>query len=135
MAPRVRVGVDLVSVADVARSVEQFGEQYLGRLFTAREVADCDGEPGVQAEGLAARFAAKEATIKLLRPTTETINWRSVEVVRAEGGWVELRLTGAAAELARRDGVVDLSVALSHEAGLATAVVVGMCSDEESGCV
>jgi holo-[acyl-carrier protein] synthase len=124
-----RVGVDLVGIDDVARSVEQFGDRYLERVYTPREIADCAGSPQARAAGLAARFAAKEATVKVLRPDADIPAWRSVEVVRAPGGWVDLELTGVAADLARRAGITDLSVALSHDAGLATAVVVGVCDD------
>ena len=64
-------------VADVARSVERFGDRYLDRVFTAHEIdvlPDADArypgavDPAYFVESLAARFAAKEATVKVLRP-------------------------------------------------------------------
>jgi holo-[acyl-carrier protein] synthase len=83
------------------------------------------------ASSLAARFAAKEATIKVLRPNglpDEAVDWRSIEVRREETGWCSLRLTGEARVLAERAGVTDISVSLSHEGEMATAVVVALCS-------
>jgi len=120
------VGVDLVRVQDVADSVERFGSRYLDRLFTAAEQADCAGGPGVQAERLAARFAAKEAALKVLRPEGARPAWTSIEVVRHESGACDLRLTGTAADLAAAAGITALAVSLTHEHDHAAAAVVAL---------
>jgi holo-[acyl-carrier protein] synthase len=117
-----RVGIDLVSVDAVAESVRTHGDRYLERIFTARERADC----GRDAQKLAARFAAKEATLKVLRPGPEdSVPWSSIEVVRNPGGWVDLELGGRAAELAAVFGITGLTVSVTHEGNLAAAVVLG----------
>jgi holo-[acyl-carrier protein] synthase len=123
---RVRVGVDLVSVASIEASVERFGSEYLSKVFTDGEVASA--RTGEMAAKLAARFAAKEATIKVLQPDDEPIDWRSIEVVQATSGACHILLSGSAAALARRAGVRELAVSLSHEGGTAAAVVVARCS-------
>lgn len=120
-----RIGTDLVAVGDVRAAIENFASKYLDRVYTAREQADCrlpDG--GHDAARLAARFAAKEATLKALRAGDAAVPWTSVEVRRLPDGAPELFVTGAAADLAERTGAGELAVSLSHEAGLATAVVV-----------
>jgi len=123
-AASVRVGTDIVDVEEVAASVERFGDRYLRRIYTDRELAYCTGNR-VPAEHLAARFAAKEATIKILRPTAgDALAWRTIEVVRAPEGWCHLRLIAGARAAATRAGVDELEVSLSHEARYATAVVV-----------
>jgi len=120
-----RVGIDLVEIGSVRESVERFGREYLERVYTPREVADSSGESGVEPARLAARFAAKEATLKVLRPAPdEAVPWRSIEVVRAPGGWVELELHDAAAALAAKAGVTELGVSLTHERDYASAAVV-----------
>jgi holo-[acyl-carrier protein] synthase len=124
----VRVGIDLARPDDVEQALAAHGERYLERVFTAREVGDCTTEHGVDAQRLAARFAAKEAAMKVLRPDGDAVPWPDVEVVRAAGGWVELELHGAAAALAARAGIADLAVSLTHEDGLASAVVVAELS-------
>src|ERR1019366_9508186 len=63
------VGVDLVRVDEVQAAILAFGDRYLDRVFTAHERAYAKGEADVQARHLAARFAAKEATIKALAPS------------------------------------------------------------------
>jgi holo-[acyl-carrier protein] synthase len=119
-----RVGADLVQVADVATSISRFGDRYLRRVYTDHELATCAGSP----ERLAARFAAKEATIKVLRPVDVRPEWRSIEVHRDPSGACDLRLSGTAAEQARAAGIGELAVSLTHDAGLAAAVVVASVS-------
>jgi holo-[acyl-carrier protein] synthase len=116
----VRVGIDTVAVDAVREALEAHGTQYLERVYTEREVADCEGS----AERLAARFAAKEATFKALRAGDGGVPWSAVEVVRHGSGHTELALSGRAAELAADAGLSELAVSLTHEAGLASAVVV-----------
>jgi holo-[acyl-carrier protein] synthase len=120
----IRVGVDLCSVAEVAASVATFGDRYLQRVYTDDELEYCGRDPERSAERLAARFAAKEAALKVLRPRDARPEWRSIEVRRDPAGWCELSLTGSAATLAREAGIASLAVSLSHEGGLANAVVV-----------
>jgi holo-[acyl-carrier protein] synthase len=123
---RVRVGIDLVSVAAIEESIDRFGSEYLSKVFTDAEVASA--RTGEMAPKLAARFAAKEATIKVLEPDDEPIDWRSIEVVQERSGACRIVLSGTAADLARRAGIRDLALSLTHETGSAVAVVVARCS-------
>lgn len=115
----------MVEVAAVRDAVERHSDRYFARVYTERELEDCGGRAAARPESLAARFAAKEATLKVLRPRSEeAVPWSSVEVVRTSGGWVEIVLHGPAAELASRAGVTDLAVSLTHEADYAAAAVI-----------
>lgn len=121
-----RVGVDVARVSEVAASIDRFGGRYLHRLFTEHELRACaDPEGSPSPAGLAARFAAKEATFKVLRPTGGARpDWRSVEVRRHPEGWCDLVLTGAAAGLAESGHLGRLAVSLSHDGDMAAAVVI-----------
>ena len=119
----VRVGTDLVEIANVTDALAAFGQAYLDRLFTADEVAYCQAGGAEAAQRLAARFAAKEACIKVLRPPDGGIDWRWIEVRRMPGGWCELLLHDGALQLARAQGLGGWSVSLSHERLYAIAVV------------
>jgi holo-[acyl-carrier protein] synthase len=115
-----RVGIDLTSVERVREAVAAHGQRYLDRVYTPRERVDC----GDDAARLAARFAAKEAAIKVLRPTAATaLPWSDIEVVRQPDGHVELVLAGLAAEHAAGQGLTGFAVSLSHEGDSACAVV------------
>lgn len=118
-----RIGTDLVRVAGIEESLRCFGERYLLRLYTPAEIAYCRQSAAEMPRRLAARFAAKEATLKVLRPEQHWLDWRSIEVLKTPGGWCELQLHGAARQLAAEAGIVALSVSLSHEDGYALAVV------------
>jgi holo-[acyl-carrier protein] synthase len=127
----VRVGVDIVKSADVAASIDRFGDRYLRRLFTEHELSTCNGDLGTVADRLAARFAAKEATLKVLGLDGSQPEWRSIEVFRTPSGSCEIRLHDGAASLAARTCLGPLAVSLSHEQGVATAVVVALSWDEQ----
>ena len=129
----VRVGIDLVIVTDIAGSIDRFGAKYLERLFTPHELGTCrtagtDGQPVWSTESLAARFAAKEAVVKVLRPDGPRPDWKSIEIHRSEAGWCEVRLFGRAQVLAGEAGITELAVSLTHEGQMAAAVVVALCT-------
>ncbi len=126
------MGIDIVSVEAVQESIRVHADRYLRRIFTEREVADCrTGEGAVEAARLAARFAAKEATLKVLRPGNEGLPLTSIEVVSDPGGWVDLALFGPAAAIARDAGMLAFSVSLTHEGAFAAAVVTAECREDE----
>jgi holo-[acyl-carrier protein] synthase len=120
-----RVGIDLTSVGEVERSLAELGDRYLDRLFTPHEIETCRTSRGVLADSLAARFAAKEATVKVLRPRENRPTWREIEVRRLASGACDLVLHGTASALAAAGGIQDWSLSMSHEGGMAVAIVLG----------
>ncbi len=123
----VSVGLDMVDVREVGESIARFGDRYLARLYTPGELADARGDD--MARRLAARFAAKEATLKALAAGSHErgesgIDWRAIEVVRGPAGEPRLALHGWAAREAARRNVTSLAVSLTHEGDVAAAVVV-----------
>lgn len=117
--------MDLVDVLEVEAAVATHGDRYLTRIYGRQEVADCRNASGVvNAERLAARFAAKEATLKVLRPTGGGISWSDIQVERMPGGWPQLRLSGTAAAAAAAQRLDRFELSLTHDAGLAGAVVL-----------
>ena len=136
--PNASVGIDLLEVSEVVESVERFGNHYVERIFTPHEIACCRREtasltasPDYSYESLAARFAAKEAVVKVLQPVGPRPAWRDIEVHRAPNGWTEIRLSGLAAVIADQAGIDDLAVSMTHERSAAAAVVVGFCGSGE----
>jgi holo-[acyl-carrier protein] synthase len=127
---RVRVGTDIESVADVGSNISLYGRRYADRLFTEHELQSCGYPDASAADGLAARFASKEATLKVLRPTDRVPSWRSIEVRKHRGGWCSLRLTGEAAALADEQGLAEFDLSLSHGAGFGTATVVALAAGD-----
>ncbi|MBF4606745.1 holo-ACP synthase [Curtobacterium sp. VKM Ac-1393] len=119
----IRTGTDLAAVEDVVAGISAHGERYLERLFTVRERTDCGDDP----ERLAARFAGKEAVVKLLRPAPDqAIPLRDVAIVLDDHGAPTVELTGTAAALAETIGCGPIAVSLAHERGLAVATAVAL---------
>jgi holo-[acyl-carrier protein] synthase len=120
------LGIDLVAVGSVAEALGgEHARHYLERVYTEREVEDCRDPSGeIDPARLAARFAAKEATIKALPGGGEEMRLTSIEVRREPNGEVRLELSGRPAELAAEAGIGLLAVSLTHEGGFAAAAVV-----------
>lgn len=120
----VGVGVDLVAIERIGALVQRHGERARRRLFTGRELAECDARAD-PAECLAARFAAKEAALKALGTgKTPDVRWTEIEVVRDDDGRPVLLLSGRARGYADQLGAGQAMVSLSHEKGMAVALVV-----------
>lgn len=131
-----RVGTDVQAIASVTESIQRHGRRYLDRMFTAQEVESCggyDAEPYVLAPGLTARFCAKEAVLKALRPLSIIPEWRDIEIVRMPGGWVGVRLVRGAKTLAEDNQLLNFEISLSHdrEVAVATAVAIGFREPED----
>ena len=109
-----------------------FGARFLHRVFTHDEIAHCETFSGDAAfERMASRFAAKEATIKVLRPVGRYFDPRLIEVTRGENGATDIRLHGEALSLAERQQIESLSVSMSHEGQMAAAIVVGVVNQND----
>ncbi|MDJ0114611.1 4'-phosphopantetheinyl transferase superfamily protein, partial [Rhodococcus erythropolis] len=80
------------------------------RTFTPHELQTCAGP--ARDQRLAARFAAKEAVVKVLRPGDVPVPWNSIEITRAEWGGCGVTLSGNAAELARAQDLHDFQVSI-----------------------
>ena len=119
-----RVGVDLVAIAAVEQALHDHGDRYLTRVYSPDEVADAGSAGHPDPSRLAARFAAKEATLKVLHAHELAIPLATIEVVRTAWGGVDLRLSGEAATRATEEGLTSFSVSLTHEEGYAAAVVL-----------
>lgn len=119
------VGLDLVLVSAITSSIEHFGARFLKRIFTPNELSYCLLDPGASAMRLAARFAAKEAALKVLRFGDEAVSWQSIEVARSPGGAPAIVLHDEARARAMNRRFIGFSVSITHEAEYASAVVIG----------
>lgn len=128
-----RNGFDLVKISGVADSLAQFGEQFERRLFTRDELAYAHSGSGMCAERLAARFAAKEATIKALGLANAGVNWRDIEVCKLPDGACALAFHGRVEELANQLDVVQVALSLSHDGDYAGAFVTVLCKAPANG--
>ncbi len=118
------VGTDVIEIARISQSIGRFGDRFLRRVFTPREIAYCRRRKNA-AESFAARFAAKEAGAKALGTgISRGVSCLELEVAREPSGKPSLSLSGRAAQRARQLGIAKSSLSLTHSKDIALAVVV-----------
>lgn len=111
----VGLGIDVVDI-------ERFGRR-LDRTPRLRQRLFTEVERGLPVASLAARFAVKEAVAKALGAPAG-LRWNDVTVARGEDGRPDVQVIGTVADRACELGVTRFHVSLSHDAGIAGAVVV-----------
>ena len=111
----VGVGIDVVDVARFGATLERT-PALLERLFTPAERA-------MALNSQAARFAAKEALAKALGAPAGML-WQDAEVHRGTDGRPHFEVRGTVRAAVEALGVTTIHVSLSHDAGIASAVVI-----------
>jgi holo-[acyl-carrier protein] synthase len=119
------IGVDIVEVDRIELAIRR-RSRFAERVFTDTERDYCLSKHRPHLH-FAARFAAKEAALKALGTGLRGVKWTDFEVRRDKWGKPFLKLTGAAAELARDKGICDIFISLSfsRESAIAQAIAVG----------
>jgi holo-[acyl-carrier protein] synthase len=115
------VGIDVAEIDRFAASMRRTPGM-AERVFLERELLLPSGEQRCYAS-LAARFAAKEAVAKALG-APGGLHWTDAEVYVEDSGQPRLRVHGTVAARAAELGVRSWHVSLSHDAGVASAVVI-----------
>jgi holo-[acyl-carrier protein] synthase len=127
------IGIDVIEVRRIRAALEnrRTGARFRARVFTDGEIGYCSRRRNGH-ESFAARFAAKEATMKALgHGFGQGIGWRDIEVVRSDGP-PSVRLSGAARKYADALGVQRVHLSLTHTAELAVAYVIAEGTARES---
>jgi holo-[acyl-carrier protein] synthase len=109
------VGIDVADLERFERSLQRTPGMR-DRLFT-------DAEKDLPPRSLAARFAAKEALAKALGAPRGLL-WTDAEIRRAPDGRPSLHVCGTVAAAARQRGITHWHVSMSHDGGIATAIVI-----------
>jgi holo-[acyl-carrier protein] synthase len=117
-----RTGVDLIELERVKATIERYGQRFLERVFTPRELA----EVGENVASLAVRFAAKEATAKALGTGIGDVGWQEIEILRGAARQPNLYLHGRASDLADSLDLETWSLSLTHNQSHAIALVVAI---------
>lgn len=119
------IGVDTVEIVRLKNAVERIGERFLNRIFTPSERCYCDKKRDRYA-CYAARFAAKEAVFKAMGTGIAGVRWTDVEVGKVTGGCPIVQLHNNTAILARKKGICEIKISLSHDRARAMAFAVAI---------
>jgi holo-[acyl-carrier protein] synthase len=115
------IGTDIIEIERIRRTIERFGDRFLQRVFTPAELNSYGHRP----HSLAASFASKEAVMKVLGTGARGVGWRDIETLSNASGKPLVRLNGRAAGEARKLGLKEIDVSMSHCKEYATAVAIG----------
>jgi holo-[acyl-carrier protein] synthase len=118
----VGLGLDVCSTARVAAALDRFGDRFWERILSPKEREDL-AQRADRATALAGRFAAKEAAKKALAGAPG-VGWHQLRVRGGGREAPELELVGRARRLADERGVVRAHLSITHDAGVAAAVVI-----------
>lgn len=120
-----RCGVDSVQIARIERLLQQTPAEDLGHYFSAQELADAGDGPG-RAASLAARFAAKEACVKLFprEAALGAIGTVDFHITRDGYGAPGVTLSDAAQLALGHNRLASISLSLTHDRDQATAMAV-----------
>jgi holo-[acyl-carrier protein] synthase len=117
----VGMGIDVCSIDRMRKALERHGDRFFSRICTEAERGDLTGRD--VATALAGRFAVKEAFAKAL-DGARGVGWHEVQVRRAPSGRPVLELSGNAVTKMAEFGASHWHVSITHDAGVAVAVVV-----------
>jgi len=119
-------GIDLIECERIARLVQRYPEQFLGRILTEAERAYVQSKRD-SVPHIAGRFAAKEAVLKVLGTGWRgQISWRDMEVLNTDAGKPEVSLSGECARVARRLGITQILLSITHTPNYAAASAIGL---------
>ena len=120
-------GIDVIEVDRIERALTRpsTGERFRDRVFTSGEIKYCESRGRPRYQSYAARFAAKEATMKALGTGwNRNVGWSEIEVVRERGKAPTIALSGKAAAFAQRKRITRFHLSITHTAAQAIAHVI-----------
>ena len=115
-------GIDIIEIARIKKAIARWGETFLHRVYTEAELKLYGNKP----PSLAARFACKEAVMKLLGTGRRGVHWREIETLSHPGGKPLVKLYGRAQSRANELGLKEIAVSLSHSKEYAIASVTSV---------
>lgn len=121
----IKTGIDIIEVDRIKENVEKFGDKFLKRVYTEKEIEYCDGKNVQKIQSFAGRFAAKEAVFKAISECIEDkykIEWKDIEILNNDNGKPRVFLNGNLKKIKLKQLEIDVSI--SHIANVAVASVV-----------
>jgi holo-[acyl-carrier protein] synthase len=114
-------GVDIVEISRMEEAIEKWGEAFLAKLFTPREIAYSNSKR-FSHQHFAARFAAKEAVIKAFGdPRKHPLSWTEIEVLNDKEGKPTIEFHRGALAVKNKKKISEVIVSLSHSKDYAIA--------------
>ena len=118
------IGIDVSRIERIERFLERYGDRFLKRILTPDEQLEI-ARFKVRAEQVAGRVAVKEAASKALGTGwRQGVHWKNFAVAHEPSGKPKLVCSGRALEIMEQMGVKGTHVSITHDGGVAAAVVI-----------
>lgn len=122
----VGLGTDIIEIVRIGEMIDRHGESFLNRIYTPEEIRYCQKRKHCN-EAFAGRWAAKEAVMKVLGTGfVRGIGWQDIEILAQKNGRPFVSMQGGAGEHARKIGIEEILITISHCRAYATATAIGL---------
>jgi len=121
---RIGCGTDIIEISRIKNSIQQFGDVFLNKIFTKREIEYCETKKNAKFQHYAARFAAKEAIYKAISSFEERhdAEFLDAEIINMENGKPKVCFLNKLEYL--NNANVDISLSHCNDYAIATVVIV-----------
>lgn len=120
---KIKCGIDIIEVSRIQKSIEDFGDSFLKRVYTKNEIEYCESKKNVKMQHYAARFAAKEAVFKAISELLDSkfnIQWTDIEIINGKDGRPVVNLRK---DLFKKVKNIDISLSHIKDYAIANCVI------------
>tara|TARA_B100001029_G_scaffold176403_1_gene179284 strand:- start:2254 stop:2643 length:390 start_codon:yes stop_codon:yes gene_type:complete len=121
------IGIDAIEIDRIEKVYQKFGDKFLARVYTQKEIAFCRG----RILELSARFAGKEAAMKALGTGIIGISWKEIEILSNRRGKPVIYFHGKAKKRAIDMKLRATDISITHLNSIAIVIVVGISEKEK----
>ena len=116
------LGIDIIEISRIKKSINEFGDNFLKKVYTPKEIEYCSGKAN-KYQHFAARFAAKEAVYKAFSTShQEGLSWQDIEITNEPSGMPVVKLNGKLKSFLSDNK--DLKISISHTDNFVTCVAI-----------
>lgn len=123
---KIKIGTDICQIDHIKSVYKRHRTRFLNRILTKNEIKYVTSEKRNFIARLAGRFAAKEATSKVLGIGLKDLYFKEVEILREKSGSPKIVLHKRAKKRAKKLGLINFAVSISHERDFAIAFAIGV---------
>ncbi len=117
-------GIDIVENKRIEKALEKYGDIFLRKIFTEKEVDYCKSKK-MMIQCFSARFAAKEAFIKAyFQAFGKKLSYKEIEIAGSQGKPAEILLHPHRETVHSLLKPENISLSISHEKNYSVAVVI-----------
>ena len=122
-----KTGIDIIEVKRIEEGIEKYGEKFLNRVFTEKEIEYCESKKAQKFQSYAGRFAGKEAVFKAASAYLDNkfdIEWKDIEILNDSKGRPVVFLHEGLEKIIAKRYSLDISISHIKDFAVANTVLV-----------